>query len=418
MPYTSVTVVEANSCRGAIALVFDSDFHVTDSKGKLLASTAADLQDNAAAIKIANIGKGGAIKAAVFSRDGSLFAICTLDKNLLIYETTNWSCLLSTSTEKRTNAICFDPTGEYLVTGDKFGDSYKFKVGLAESNNSDTGREKPGLVLGHVSILCDVAFSYCLASETQQQYILTCDRDEKIRISKYPNAYNIQAFCLGHTEFVTTVAPASFAPANAVTGSGDGTIRLWEISTGKLLQTVELKEFLAKYYADGRAVCGENTYEDRTAASERYGVLRVRVCEKQRAFVAVVERIPAAIILPFESKQDGEHGVLGNPQLVDLVRAPTDVAVLDDSIIVSLAPVSSAPQADQGTSNDAPLIAALRLGADSKFVHDKELTNALNGCKTKEVALVPAIGSVFVWGNKMYLERPKGEDQDQDQDEE
>ncbi|KAJ2623653.1 hypothetical protein GGI26_002100, partial [Coemansia sp. RSA 1358] len=30
MPYTSVTVVEANSCRGAIALVFDSDFHVTD----------------------------------------------------------------------------------------------------------------------------------------------------------------------------------------------------------------------------------------------------------------------------------------------------------------------------------------------------------------------------------------------------
>jgi len=33
-------------------------------------------------------------------------------------------------------------------------------------------------------------------------YIVTADRDEKIRISHFPNAYNIQAFCLLHTEYV------------------------------------------------------------------------------------------------------------------------------------------------------------------------------------------------------------------------
>lgn len=33
-------------------------------------------------------------------------------------------------------------------------------------------------------------------------HVITCDRDEKIRVSRYPNAYNIETFCLGHTEWV------------------------------------------------------------------------------------------------------------------------------------------------------------------------------------------------------------------------
>ena len=32
--------------------------------------------------------------------------------------------------------------------------------------------------------------------------VVTCDRDEKIRISRFPDAFNIHAYCLGHTEWV------------------------------------------------------------------------------------------------------------------------------------------------------------------------------------------------------------------------
>ena len=75
---------------------------------------------------------------------------------------------------------------------DKSGDVFKFQ------NNSDP----PVLVLGHLSMLMDLLVA---EASNGQKYILTCDRDEKIRVSCYPNAYNILNFCLGHTDFITKI---------------------------------------------------------------------------------------------------------------------------------------------------------------------------------------------------------------------
>lgn len=54
-------------------------------------------------------------------------------------------------------------------------------------------------LLGHVSMLLD----FCLSLNGKR--ILTADRDEKLRISRYPQSFVIDNFCLGHTSFISSV---------------------------------------------------------------------------------------------------------------------------------------------------------------------------------------------------------------------
>ena len=65
------------------------------------------------------------------------------------------------------------------------------------------------------------------------EYIITSDRDEKIRVSHYPNAYNIHCYCLGHTDFVTNIQIVPEHNDILVSASGDGTIRVWKYDEGK-----------------------------------------------------------------------------------------------------------------------------------------------------------------------------------------
>lgn len=73
------------------------------------------------------------------------------------------------------------------------------------------------------------------------QLILTSDRDEKIRVSYYPDSYDILSYCLGHKTFVSTLA---ILPSNkhtiAFSGGGDNEIYLWDFVSGKLLQQFSL----------------------------------------------------------------------------------------------------------------------------------------------------------------------------------
>lgn len=124
------------------------------------------------------------------------------------------------------------------IPTDKSGDVYLFP------RNADEGR----LLLGHLSMLLSV--------EVAGRKIATGDRDEKIRISCFPNAYSIHGFCLGHKEFVTTVA---FLPLNekvlvsasgTLTGMiavntmtkysfvpGDGCLKAWCVETCREIST-------------------------------------------------------------------------------------------------------------------------------------------------------------------------------------
>lgn len=101
--------------------------------------------------------------------------------------------------------------GTTILASDKFGDISAYpmeaptpKEGAAGSSGAMTeplkvGRgiveEKPRvgtLILGHTSVI--TAFTLT----PRNDFIVTGDRDEHIRVSWYPMGYNIEGYCLGH----------------------------------------------------------------------------------------------------------------------------------------------------------------------------------------------------------------------------
>ncbi|XP_076391797.1 tRNA (guanine-N(7)-)-methyltransferase non-catalytic subunit wuho [Megachile rotundata] len=102
--------------------------------------------------------------------------------------------------------VQFTPSNDIIVA-DKAGDVYLF---------SNKEFANGILLLGHLSMLLDVLIT------EDERYIITTDRDEKIRVSMFPNSYNIVSYCLGHRKFVTNIAELPHDKSVLVSCGGDG----------------------------------------------------------------------------------------------------------------------------------------------------------------------------------------------------
>lgn len=158
-----------------------------------------------------------------FTPNGQKLAINGQNKQIYIYipsnyETTKtyWELQRIITVKKRASAI--DLTNDVILIADKSGDVYKTDL----SNETNLILTADDCIMGHLSMLLDIAF---IRTKENEDFILTADRDEKIRLSYYPNAYNIQGYCLGHTEFVSRV---KLIDQNRIlSASGDGNITLF-----------------------------------------------------------------------------------------------------------------------------------------------------------------------------------------------
>ncbi|KAL0371289.1 UNVERIFIED_CONTAM: tRNA (guanine-N(7)-)-methyltransferase non-catalytic subunit wdr4 [Sesamum angustifolium] len=128
-------------------------------------------------------------------------------------------------------AIRYSRSGQLFVSGD------------CNYENTAPVNKKAVPVLSHYcSIITRLEFS------PDGKYIITADRDFKIRVTVFPKqplngAHEIQSFCLGHTEFVSCLAFIScedYAQGLLVSGSGDSTVRLWDYASGCLLDTCDV----------------------------------------------------------------------------------------------------------------------------------------------------------------------------------
>ncbi|KAF4147818.1 WD domain G-beta repeat domain-containing protein [Phytophthora infestans] len=122
------------------------------------------------------------------------------------------------------------PTGEtkyVAIVGQKTGEAVAVPF-------PDVDRDLKTL-LGHTtSMVTHVAVNH------DSSLLLTADRDEKLRVSRFPNAAIIESYCLGHAASLTKVACSVVTPELVVSTSMDNTLKLWQMTTGKLLASETL----------------------------------------------------------------------------------------------------------------------------------------------------------------------------------
>jgi len=172
--------------------------------------------------------------AAALSPAGDKIAVCDDRKQVCIFSLPDLSVLNQQTLVRKASCITFNNQGDYVLVADKNGDVYH--VPCHGSPDSDPS---PKLLLGHLSQLLDMKIDQ---SGTR---VMTADRDEKIRVSHYPNCYNIDSYLLGHTEFVTSLSLSNMSRDMLLSGSGDGTIRVWNYKSGQEVCCHDVTENIA-----------------------------------------------------------------------------------------------------------------------------------------------------------------------------
>lgn len=107
----------------------------------------------------------------------------------------------------------------------------------------ETPRFKHELIIGHVSMLTDVA----CATVGSRSYILTADRDEHIRVSRgIPQAHIIEGFCQGHEEFVSRLCFTR--SGRLISGGGDPYLCIWDWLSHRLLEKIPVQRPILDHY--------------------------------------------------------------------------------------------------------------------------------------------------------------------------
>jgi len=166
------------------------------------------------------------ITCSCLSSCGKFLALCDDYKQITVWTLSTLKLITQQNLVRKASKVIFTPDSSNVLIADKNGDVYKVDF-MADSD--------PVLLLGHLSMLLDMKM------DPSGKFVLTADRDEKIRVSKFPNCYNIHNYCLGHTEFVTSIC--LFGNDLLVSGSGDGTVKVWK-------------------YLEGREICSREVFKD------------------------------------------------------------------------------------------------------------------------------------------------------------
>lgn len=161
------------------------------------------------------------------SPDNNYVAVSTRQKFLYIFKLETRQPLSLVQVAKIvlarvSNRIRFAADSQQLLIADKTGDCFLWRF-------QDESFEGLVPVCGHLSMVMDVFFN------ADKSALVTCDRDEKIRVTSFPDTHNILSYCMGHTEYISQMEFLPHQPNWLVSISGDQTVRMWDYRQGKEL---------------------------------------------------------------------------------------------------------------------------------------------------------------------------------------
>ncbi|XP_030487012.1 uncharacterized protein LOC115703913 [Cannabis sativa] len=228
-------LIAVHPSQDSVAVAVGSDLRVFD----LRQGGAVSLEDNSSSGSLHK----DSIRAIRYGANGKLLVSAGDDKVVKVWLTESWRCITTVCSEKRVTAVAISNGGLYVCFADKFGVVWIVKLDGLDGENVVIKKADP-MLSHYCSIITSLEFS------PDGKYVVSADRDFKIRVTVFPKkpldgAHEIQSFCLGHTEFVSCLAfvcTQEYPQGFLVSGSGDSTVRLWDIPSGSLLNTCEIGE--------------------------------------------------------------------------------------------------------------------------------------------------------------------------------
>ena len=168
-------------------------------------------------------------------------------------------------------------------------------------------------LLGHVSVLT----SHILTTdEGGKKWLITADRDEHIRVTRYPNTYVIERYMFGTDGFVSSIHIPYGSPGLLISGGGEGVLRVWNWKEGKQVGSIDIGEAVLPYRTARSSLRKDKRKKGKKPKSDSEAVKPEADSEEGKDFY----QVPEGWMLP------SGQGIL--------IRSITSLRIADSTIVL------------------------------------------------------------------------------------